>query len=222
MQDGNSGQTLPSWSQPAFDPDYVRAVKTAFSGQTDGLPSVPADVSLTHVGHEMLTYWHGTRSTQPMPDSSQISPGDFRELLPYSRYLSWEGPEDLRIRVLGSALSAAIGTDLTGMNLIDLLGPDERDDDMAAFRALHGHPCGSITIKRSHIVGGGTREIELVHLPVAGISNSGEDLESGDRILGSIMMRELPDRWDGMADRTKYMEPVSRCFIDIGFGVPGA
>ncbi|MGD1935902.1 MAG: PAS domain-containing protein, partial [Candidatus Phaeomarinobacter sp.] len=198
MQDGGSGETLPSWSQPAFDPDHVRSVKTAFSGQTGSLPSVSEDMTLTHVGREMLAYWHGTRGANSMPDTSQINPADFRELLPYSRYLSWEGPDDLRIRVLGSALSAAIGIDLTGMNLIDLLGPEERDDDLVGFRALHAHPCGSVTIKRSHIVGGGTREIELVHLPVAGMSASGEGLANGDRILGSIMLRDLPDRWDGV------------------------
>lgn len=211
---------MPGWSTPAFDPAYVRATKTEFSGQTAGLPVVRGDVSLTHVGREMLTYWHGVRGSRAMPDSSQISPSGFRELLPYARYLSWEGAEDLRIRVFGSALSTALGHDLTGMNLLDLMVPDERDDELATFRALHAQPCGSVAIKRSYIAGGGAREVEVLHLPVAAVSNSGDGTAGYDRILGTVMMRELPDHWDGMADSKKPMDLLELSFIDIGFGVP--
>lgn len=211
---------VPGWSAPAFDPSYVRATKTEFSGQTEGLPMVQGDISLTHVGNEMLTYWHGVRGSRAMPDSSQISPSGFRDLLPYARYLSWEGAEDLRIRVFGSALSAALGHDLTGMNLLDLMVPEERDRELSTFRELHAQPCGSVAIKRSYIAGGGVRELEVLHLPVAAISNSGDGNVGCGRILGSVMMRELPDRWDGMADSKKPMDLLELSFIDIGFGVP--
>lgn len=217
---GGDGYVVPGWSASAFDPAYVRATKTAYSGQTSGLPVVQGNLSLTHVGSEMLTYWHGVRGSRAMPDSSQISPSGFRELLPYARYLSWEGEEDLRIRVFGSALSAALGHDLTGMNLLDFMVPEERDRELATFRALHAHPCGSVAVKRSYIAGGGVRELEVLHLPVAAVSNSGDETAGLGRILGSVMMRELPDRWDGMADSQKPMDLLELSFIDIGFGVP--
>lgn len=217
---GRDDLVVPGWSAPAFDPAYVRATKTAFSGQARGLPTVHGDFSLTHVGNEMLTYWHGVRGSRAMPDSSQISPSGFRELLPYARYLSWEGAEDLRIRVFGSALSAALGHDLTGMNLLDVMVPEERDRELATFRSLHAHPCGSVAVKRSYIAGGGVRELEVLHLPVAVVSNSGDGHVGYGRILGSVMMRELPDRWDGMADSRKPMDLLELAFIDIGFGVP--
>ncbi|CDO59772.1 hypothetical protein BN1012_Phect1558 [Candidatus Phaeomarinobacter ectocarpi] len=220
MRDNGPGREVPGWSTPAFDPNFVRSVKTPFSGQYDDLPAVSNGMELTHVGREMLAYWHGTRGTNPMPDTSQISPKDFRELLPYSRYLSWEAADDLRIRVFGSALSTAFGADLTGTNLLDLMGPDQYDDELAAFKMLHGQPCGSVTIRRSYIAGGGSREIELLHLPVAAISNSGDGMTNGDRIIGSIMLREVPDHWDGTSDRSKPMDLLERSFIDIGFGVP--
>ncbi|GAA6156032.1 PAS domain-containing protein [Pyruvatibacter sp. HU-CL02332] len=217
---GGDELVVPGWSAPAFDPSYVRATKTEFSGQTEGLPMVQGDISLTHVGNEMLTYWHGVRGSRAMPDSSQISPSGFRELLPYARYLSWEGAEDLRIRVFGSALSAALGHDLTGMNLLDLMVPEERDRELSTFRELHAQPCGSVAVKRSYIAGGGVRELEVLHLPVAAVSNGSDANVGYDRILGSVMMRELPDRWDGMADSRKPMDLLEHAFIDIGFGVP--
>ncbi|MEQ8746386.1 PAS domain-containing protein [Pyruvatibacter sp.] len=204
---------VPGWATKAFDPHHARTAKTASSGLRQSLASAHGGIALTNVGQELIAYWHGARGDNPVPATSDISPKNFHEILPYARYMSWDGPEDLRIRVFGSALSTAFGMDLTGFNLLDLFEPETLPLEVERFRALHAQPCGSVTVRHAYFEGGSAREIELVHLPVRGHPS---------RILGTVMVREIPERWNGEADRTRPMDTLDFSYIDVGFGIPGA
>ncbi len=218
-QHHEKGTVVPGWSVDVLDPRRALIAKTSSSHLKSEIPDTHGGIRLTHVGHEMLAYWHGVRGGKVMPDCSDISPAGFRSLLPYSRYLSWEGPEDLRIRVFGSALCTVLGTDMTGDNMLETLLPDQREKETAYLRAMHEHPCGLIFVRHSFIVGGGSREIEVLHLPIG--PEGPEASEPGkSRILGSIMVREVPEHWDGETDRDQPLERIDMACIDIGFGTP--
>lgn len=207
---------LPGWVAPLLDPKRVAQVKSAATAERHGVARVHGEIELTGLGHELLTYWMSVRGDKAMPVSADVKPSGFRELLPYVRYMSWEGPEDLRIRVFGSALTAALGMDLTGMSLADMLLPHERDSDMERMRLLHAHPCGSVVHRTFHGQDGSSHVVELLNLPVA----PGEDGKA--RIIGSVMMCDPPDAWSITYDTKRAMDFVHGAYIDIGYGVPAA
>lgn len=214
MPDPASHGAVPGWILAAFDPARAASVRSPGSHLADGLAATHGSITLTHVSQQLLAYWHWARGGKAMPAAGDIRPPDMRELLPYVRYLCWESPEVLRFRVFGGALTEAMGADLTGLNLLDLFTPDQREVETRRLTVLHDHPCGIVMRRRFHALSGDSHLIEMVNLPVA----PGADGQA--RVLGAVMACEPPEQWRIAYDRTRPMEHVDAAAIDLGAGVP--
>lgn len=149
-----------------------------------------------------------------MPTPADVNPRGLRQLLPYIRYMSWDGGEELLIRVFGSALVEGIGIDLTGTRMFT--GAYEgRESDVARMKALHEVPCGGIMIRDLPDASGSVYPCELVTLPVA----AGEDGEA--RLIGTVMPTRAPDTiWTRKVDYAGDISLRRATFIDLGFGLP--
>lgn len=208
-------QRHPAWVRSRLEWSSVGAAKARLSGAAPDAPQVIGDVELTHLNHQFYSWWLEARGQNIMPSPADVNPRALVELLPYMRYLSWEGDERLVFRIYGSALEAATGIDLTGTNTFgDDIDYPGRAEDIARLKLLHSHPCGLLLIRELRTPEGQPYLCELITLPVAG----GED--GKNRIIGTVMARE---QMSGSEVDFKLAPPLTlrrAIFFDVGMGVP--
>ena len=204
----------PGWVSHALTPDYARAARADIDLDLSAVPVCHDGLRLTPAGHQLLGWWFDARGDNPMPLPADVSPKRLRQLLPYIRYMSWDGPEELLIRVFGSALAEGIGIDLTGTRMF-AGAYNGRDLDIARMKMLHEVPCGGIMIRDLPDMSGDMHPCELVTLPVA----AGED--GAPRLIGTVMPTKAPDTiWTRKVDYAGDISLRRATFIDLGSGLP--
>ena len=210
----NEDDVPPGWVSHALSPDYARAARADIDIDLSTVPDCHDGIHLTPVGHQLLAWWFEVRGDNSMPSPEDVSPRTLRQLLPYIRYMSWDGPDELVIRVFGSALVEGIGIDLTGTRMF--AGAYEgRDLDVTRMKVLHEVPCGGIMIRDLPDASGGAHPCELVTLPIA----AGEDGQP--RLIGTVMPTRAPDTiWTRKVEYTGDISLKRATFIDLGFGLP--
>jgi len=177
------------------------------------IPSSP-NCCLAPRSSAFLAHWLDARGDAPMPGPDEMAPGGMVSLLPYLRYFRWEGPDTLTFRVWGTALSDWMRMDLTGLNVFDLLPPDEIAREKARLLSLHARPCGFVQLRQVTDHLGMTRLFEFLTLPVA----AGPD--GGDRMIGpGSFCDEMPGERIELAANPKTVAHSFR-YLDLGFGVP--
>ena len=211
---GGDGQLSPAWVATAMSRDYALAAKVDIEGDASSIPDSYGGIRLTTVGHQFLAWWLEARRGAAMPSAEAVSPRALRQLLPYIRYMSWEGPECMVYRIFGSALAEGTGVDLTGS---DLYGAEYhgRATDIARMKMLHRAPCGGIMIRELPGQNGGKYPCELLTLPIA----PGADGKL--RTIGTVMPTEIDENvWTKKIRLDTELRLLRSVFIDIGYGVP--
>ena len=217
MRRRTSDSETPSsaWVTPVLSRDYVSGVTIDLKGELSAVPRVHGGMELTGIGHQFLAWWLEARGDGPMPAPEAVRPRALRKILPYIRYMSWEGPEQLVFRIYGSALAEASGIDLTGVDLFGLGEYPGRALDIARLRALHDTPCGVVLLREMRGFDGNAYPCEMVTLPVA----SGAD--GKPRVIGTILPVEVREEvWTKKIRLDREPGLTRAVFIDTGHGVP--
>ncbi len=182
---------------------------------------MPYEVSghrLSHAAREILCWWLSVRGDRPIPSADDVELRSLVELMPYIRYMSWEGEESLVVRVFGSALCEAAGMDLRGIDLFAYGEHANRARDIARLKLLPKHPCGVITFWTITDQTGTLHLLEMMTLPI------GPGADGKDRIIGTVMPtlapEDMPDVWDKTMDMEKHLDFHDALFVDLGHGVP--
>ena len=69
----------------------------------------------------LFGYWAARRGARPMPDKAEIDPGDIKPVLPHIGLIE-KHPGGYRWRLMGTAIAADMGRDLTGQVLGQYVG----------------------------------------------------------------------------------------------------
>ncbi|MAB15483.1 MAG: hypothetical protein CMI59_16485 [Parvibaculum sp.] len=209
------GMTSPAWITRVLSREYLAGATVDIQGDSSSTPEIYAGVQLTGAGHQFLAWWQEARGADPIPAANAVSPRALRQILPYIRYMSWAGPEQLIFRIYGSALAEATGFDLTGVDLFGLGDYPTRQLDIARLKALHEMPCGVIMQREMRGFDGSTNICELVTLPIAPAA------DGNPRLIGTIVPVEVQeDIWTKKLRMDLEPELKRAVFIDTGHGVP--
>ncbi|MGD1934574.1 MAG: PAS domain-containing protein [Candidatus Phaeomarinobacter sp.] len=161
-----------------------------------------------------LAYWKEARGRSALPSPEDIRPSELTELLPYLRYMRWDGPERVVFRLWGTGLAELMKTDLTGLNVFDMLPERERETERVRLKNLHLVPCGFAQQRRVTDVSGVTRLFEFLTLPVS----AGSDGQP--RMIGpGSFVDAVPGERVELADDPKTVIH-SFTYLDLGFGIP--
>ncbi|CDO59771.1 hypothetical protein BN1012_Phect1557 [Candidatus Phaeomarinobacter ectocarpi] len=178
------------------------------------LPELEEGIALSHRSQAFLAYWNDVRGASKIPAADDVRPSDFISLLPYVRYLRWDGAGSLVFKVWGTALADWMNADLTGRNVFDLLPESERAAEQVRLKNLHSLPCGFVQQRRVTDISGMTRLFEFLTLPVA----AGSDGQL--RMIGpGSFVDAVPGERVELADDPKTVIHSFR-YLDLGFGVP--
>jgi hypothetical protein len=123
---------------------------------------------------ECAEFWRVYRQLQH--DSGVIAPP--RRMLnlrsvptaaPYFGIFEVKGPDEIRVRLIGTGFVLRTGIDNTGRNALDIVPEALRDWTAFHFRRMAETPCGSICISRE-TYGGARMLTEVLSLPFADTS----------------------------------------------------
>lgn len=182
--------------------------------RSDGPGAAEDASSLSFRSQAFLAYWKEVRGSSPMPSADDVRPSDFISLLPFVRYMRWDGPEAVVFKVWGTALAEWMNVDLTGRNVFNLLPEAERPVELERLKNLHRVPCGFVQQRRVTDIAGMTRLFEFLTLPVA----AGSDRQP--RMIGpGSFVDAVPGERVELADDPKTVIHSFR-YIDLGHGVP--
>lgn len=213
--EGQRGEIRWGWAAKALSRNYARSARVDIRLDAATIPDLHDDIRLTPVGHQLLAWWHEARGDNPMPSPDDVSPKTLRQLLPYIRYLSWEGPTSMLYRIFGSALAEVSGVDLTGA---DLYGDEDypgRTTDIARMKMLHRTPCGVVMIRELPGRDGIQYPCEMMTLPIA------PGADGKQRVIGTVMPTEINESiWTKKIDLPIGLNLLRSVFIDVGFGRP--
>lgn len=163
-----------------------------------------------------------------------LTPGDVPEyqdfilrdriapLLTIISVLDLQKQDSARYRFCGSMIVEKTGTDLTGLDLLDLVPPEGRDGLYADMRAMIHHPCGNFSQHIDLFSSGKGLKSDSLALPLKSRRDSQADLlitlhASEWTILSENHKRASP----GKEDVQIGIDWVQSIFVDIGNGTPG-
>ena len=159
--------------------------------------------------------WQDWRGSELVPRRSAVRIEDISKLLPLVSVLEITSPETAIFRLAGTALSQALGFELTGHNYFDMTAPETRALRVARSLQLGLQPCGSHFVHPIVYQSGRTVHSEVVSLPVWP-----DDPDDPPQYFAvSMSVDEM--RMDGTAaERDQLPIGEGYQFIDIGAGVP--
>lgn len=164
---------------------------------------------------EIFRYWCSLPRMDGMPDASDFDPLAIMDCLPDMVVVSVNSPTDIHHRLVGTGLVNRLGYDATGVNLLDLISPDNR---MQASRDMHEvvcRPCVAQARFSSHYISGRIAHVQSIYLPLR--APAGQP----PRIV-SVHTAEEPTSYDRPVEKPLFANHVDRIvWIDVGYGVPG-
>lgn len=211
---------VPGWVASKLEASHVARVKARVERAGLDVPEVVGGYHLSNIGVQLLTWWFAARKERAMPCADDVDMRSLLELSPYMEYASWEGPEEMRVRLYGSALAAGGGHDRSGEDLFQDKDDPNREANILRLKTLQRVPCGVVTFWTLHDGHGRPYLIEAVTLPVA----AGAD--GKDRVISTFMpvdesganLKAL--RWEAVLDTDRPYGFSGEIFIDTGMGLP--
>lgn len=160
-------------------------------------------------------YWmHLKDEVGGVPPRSALDPNKIRDLLPFVSLIERRPPDELHVRLAGTAIDGFSPTPLTGRNFLDYCPPEDKQRYWDAVTAIVQTPCG-LSLKRDVTFrDGNTHELCSLTLPMK------DALGELRYLLTMTAMRRdatgnLPPDGEYVAIRHNHSE-----FIDLGYGTP--
>ncbi len=124
--------------------------------------------------------------------------------------------DDLIYRIVGEEIKARFGLNLDGHSYLDFVPPERRASALEAFRLCADTPCAMHVQIEQRFDGGLTALCEVLGVPLTEHESDRQAryLLFVDELMGDTSLR---GRKRGVMQSAHI---VSRCFVDVGFGVP--
>lgn len=143
-------------------------------------------------------------------------------LLTIISVLGFQEPDCAQYRYCGSAVVDQIGTDLTGLDLLDMVPSEGREGLYTDMKAMLEYPCGNFSQHIDLYSGGKSMKSDSLALPLRSRSDSGVDL----------LITLHASEWTNLAEGQKQallreeevqigIDWVQSIFVDLGNGTPG-
>ncbi|TNE60844.1 MAG: PAS domain-containing protein [Alphaproteobacteria bacterium] len=162
-----------------------------------------------------LAYWRSLQAPDALvPSRVAFNPMQVRLMLPFVYMLELRAPDNLHVRLSGTALDGAMGRAMTGENYLDFCEPGDRAFFLGLAKEICGRPCGGRLVRRATFQDGKTHNMRQIGLPLS--ARDGEV----KYIIGLMSIRS--DFLAGIQAPALYIRSEIRdvSYIDIGFGVP--
>ncbi|GAB4366508.1 MAG: hypothetical protein Kow00114_24470 [Kiloniellaceae bacterium] len=147
----------------------------------------PEPQSIEHPGLRALyDYWHGRRPGPRLPGRQHLDPLDIPTLLPNVMLVDVVAPDDLRFRLVGTALVGWFGRDTTGLPLQTVYAAKDWERILADYRysIRERRPC--LSRRAIARAGGRQQPYQRLLLPLA------RDGERVDMLLAGVYWRDPP------------------------------
>jgi hypothetical protein len=213
-------KSIPGWIAHQLEASYVSRVKARVENPECDVPLIVDGYEVSNVGHQLLVWWLSARGDRVLPDVNDLDMRALVELSPYLRYASWEGPEELIVRVFGSALSVGASRDTTGENIYADQSASWRDHDLCRMTEMRDKPFGLINFWAVKDDQGGGLFVEVVSLPIAPGADGKQRVISSFMPIDVIHKSGMGDRLETTIDIDCSVEFRGEIFIEAGLGVP--
>lgn len=175
------------------------------------------DRLVTPACREFLQAWLRWRGGAVAPRRDQLALDDIARHLRWLSVLEIRSAEEQRFRLVGTAINATRGRELTGVNLKDLSRPEDWPRRSSINLALAGRPCGLYFRVLFRYSLGPPVPSEYVCLPV---------FAADDALPRQLFTMREPI--EDITLRLPQLDPVynqvgdDNRFVDLGAGVPDA
>jgi hypothetical protein len=184
-----------------------------FSLNTQEKQCLPTGVALNT--QSLFEYWRSIRGQEAVPCRSDVRPVAILPLLPNLMILEYRADGTLVFRLSGTACVEALGIDLTGMNLFDLISPHQRVEAGRRVNIVRNHPCGLLVQEKLRSRYNTPFVVEIIYLPLR--DRTGQITQ----LLGSANVIDQGAK-GSLTDAPAHMTAISAQFLDIGAGLPQA
>ncbi len=168
----------------------------------------------------LWSYWLHLRSlgNQPIPQKSSIRIGGLGSILPTIVISERVGDDEIRVRLAGTAMEEMTGRPLTGVNLLDLTPPAQRESIARVYNNLFAQPCGFYITESLRADGSKKYMLAALVLPLA--SREGDARFT----IGQYAMRSHGFESETIKSGAviEHRQIDSFGYVDIGCGVPAA
>lgn len=159
-------------------------------------------------------YWAGLPKVDLVPRRTSFRPEEVPRILPYVVIHELLSPELLRLRLVGSAVTAEYGQEVTGRNYLDFVDEARRPKASRAIHLICSHPAAMLVQLRVLSRSGRMMTRESIAFPM-------RDDDDVARLVYfcSSPARERDDTGPE-TDELQVMDVMRRTYIDIGAGLP--
>jgi|GEM_PF-1640835 len=151
-----------------------------------------------------------------IPFRRDLSMAKLRRLASSLTIFEFPSPGEMIVKVSGTEMDAHFGQNLSGKNIVDVIGETAARPMIRFNECLARHPCGGLVHDNMHIEGGGRIEATYLNLP---LRNAAGDLVQCASLCdagreGFALAKNL------RTATLDYQEFGGAQHLDIGFGVP--
>lgn len=164
-------------------------------------------------GAALWRYWSSLPRDGVVPDRAAFDPMAIARTLPIVSLMEHEGPSTWRVRLAGTSIEARSGRSFTGVNFLDMLAPELRQDVDRRLRRLVEQPCGAVVMRSNLRASGALYAIRTVMLPL-------HDARRRATLL--VATNEQMELASGPrpADKFEALKVFRGQLFDIGAGLP--
>lgn len=159
-------------------------------------------------------YWDALPKINLIPSRSSFDPADLPSILPGFAVHEFVSPDNILVRLCGSAVVERFGYEMTGKNYLSHFKPSRQPEVYDALSNVIDCPCGLLVHIRMFRESGVMIDYEVLGLPFRneqGVANLA--------IYHSETLKSHP-KLAPREDRRKDSMPLRRMYIDIGAGIP--
>ncbi|MBL4864436.1 MAG: PAS domain-containing protein [Rhodobiaceae bacterium] len=140
----------------------------------------------TEGARELYAYWDKLRTGRAMPRATEVDLVDLAPILPNVVIYAATDDNDFRFRFFGTGLVRAVGADLTGLRITDIMDSPNATESINGFTQILAGPLAAVNLYQATAQEGGDYESEHLLLPLGDKNDVGiEILCHAKRIEGS-------------------------------------
>ncbi len=161
-----------------------------------------------------LEYWFELRDGEVVPPKARFKPASIRPLLPYMVIYEFCSEAELRLRLIGTAITTRRGRDETNMRIPVPKEPNRQGLFIRTLKDVIEHPCGFHSVVKEKYASGRFALVETINLPMVDKNGDARFVVCFSKECSNRSLR--PAEGNGLTEISEQW----REFIDIGAGTP--